>query len=357
MKLNIEQKTLAATLKRLSSIVETRNTIPILANVALTAADGALTLTVTDLDIQATATIAATVEADGACTVGAKMLADIVSKLPSGALVTLDCAQDKIKVSAGRSKFELSTLPIEDFPQLASETFAASFDIAADDLAALFGAVFAASSEETRYYLNGVYLHQIDGQTVAVATDGHRLAHVSRNVSCPDCPGVIVPRKTVLEAAKSLADGQVTVSVSDTKIRFQADHFTLLSKVIDGTFPDYTRVIPAANKGKATFDADDMRTVIDRVVVVSSEKTRAVKLSIAQDWIEVSNRSPQSSASDGVTAGIDGADVEIGFNGAYFSEALRQMSGLVTMQYSGPGDPVILSAGAGAKYIVMPMRV
>lgn len=356
MKLTIEQKPLIATLKRLAGIVENRNTIPILANVAIEASDGRITFRATDLDIEATATIAATVEMEGSCTVGAKMLADIVSKLANGSLVAISCDEGKMTITSGRSRFSLATLPIQDFPVMASAEYASTFTMQSDTLHDLLGVAFCASTEETRYYLQGVYLHPSDGRTVAVATNGHQLAMVSSDTA-HDFPGVIIPRKTVGEVSKGFTSDEIEVSISETKIRFATPDFTIVSKVIDGTFPDYTRVIPKNNNNKATFDAADMRSVIDRVTAVSDERSRGVLLSIGVNGINVSARSSTSEGTDGIIADIGGDPQEVGFNGGYLLDVMRQFSGQATLQYGEAGSPALFTRDDGAVFVVMPMRV
>lgn len=356
MRLTIEQRDLTATLKRLASVVQGRNTLPIIANVAIRAAGSSATFTVTDLDIEATATVACTVAKPGACTVGAKTLADIAAKLPAGSLVSIDydASTGQATISAGRSRFNLATLPIEDFPVLASDTFASTTTLAAHELAHVFAPVFAASDEETRYYLQGVFLHQRAGKIIGTATDSHRfaMANLERDDAFPD---IIVPRKTVAEVVKSFPNGDVSVSISATKVKFSAPHFTLLSKVIDGTFPDYTRVIPK-HTNTVTFNADDMRAVIERVITVADDKSKGVKLAITADEITVSTRGAMQGASDSLSADATD-DVDIGFNGGYVLDVLRQVSGSVTMRYNASDDPVTMHQNEGAMYILMPMRI
>ena len=259
MKVGVERTALLKAMGHAQSVVERRTTIPILANVLLEASDGKLTFRATDLDIEIVDTAEAQVDQAGACTVSAHMLHDIVRKLPEGAQIALalDPEASRLAVRAGRSSFQLPTLPVQDFPQMASETYEANFAVPAPTLRRLFDkAKFAISNEETRYYLNGVYLHaaERDGAPVlrCVATDGHRLARV--DAALPDAasglPGVIVPRKTVGELRRLLDDDgtEIAVSVSETKIRFAAPGMTLTSKVIDGSFPDYARVIPGRER-------------------------------------------------------------------------------------------------------------
>ena len=258
MKLSIERATLLKALAQAQSVVERRNTIPILANVLIEAESAQVSFRATDLDIEVVDRAPAMVERAGSTTVSAVMLHEIVRKLPDGALVNLseDAAAGRLTITAGRSTFNLATLPKEDFPVMATSEYASNFSAKAAELRRLFDkAKFAISTEETRYYLNGVYMHVSQGETGkvlrCVATDGHRLARIDAPLpeGADGMPGVIVPRKTVGELRKLLDDDDATiaVSVSETKVRFATPAITLTSKVIDGTFPDYTRVIPTGN--------------------------------------------------------------------------------------------------------------
>src|SRR5690606_24372851 len=256
MKFSIERAVLVKAISQAQSVVERRNTIPILANVLIETTDEGVSFRATDLDIEVVDRAPAQVELPGAPTVSAVMLNEIARKLPDGALVqiTSDDAAGRLTVEAGRSNFSLATLPREDFPVLAATEYSANFTAPASVLRRLFDkAKFAISTEETRYYLNGVYMHVAeseDGPMVrCVATEGDRLAPIDAPLAAgaPGLPGVIVPSKTVGELRQLLDDddADIAVSVSETKIRFATAEITLTSKVIDGTFPDYSRVIPA----------------------------------------------------------------------------------------------------------------
>src|SRR6056297_2658208 len=294
MKLSIERAALLRAVSQAQSVVERRNTIPILANVLIEAEGETASFRATDLDIEVVDRIPAQVERAGATTVSAVTLHEIVRKLPDGALVTLiaDSATGRPTVEAGRSNFSLATLPREDFPVMASSEYESNFSANAAVLRRLFDkSKFAISTEETRYYLNGVYMHVADsddGKVLrCVATDGHRLARIDAPLpdGADDMPGVIVPRKTVGEMRKLLDDDdmEIAVSVSETKVRFATPNITLTSKVIDGTFPDYTRVIPQGNTRRLEVDAAEFAKAVDRVATVSSERSRAVKLSLDED--------------------------------------------------------------------------
>jgi DNA polymerase-3 subunit beta len=299
-------------------------------------------------------------------------LHDIVRKLPDGALVTLsdDAAKGRLTVEAGRSVFSLATLPKEDFPIMATSEYAANFSAPAPLLRRLFDkSKFAISTEETRYYLNGVYLHVADadgGQVIrCVATDGHRLARVDADLpeGAADLPGVIVPRKTVGELRKLLDedDMQIAVSVSETKIRFATPEITLTSKVIDGTFPDYARVIPQGNTRKLEVDASEFAKAVDRVSTVSSERSRAVKLSLDEDRLILSVNSPDSGTAEEELAVAYGDEkLEIGFNAKYLLEIASQVDREnAVFLFNSSGDPTLMREGndASAIYVVMPMRV
>ena len=315
---------------------------------------------------------AAQVERAGATTVSATTLHEIVRKLPDGALISLtaDSAAGRLTVEAGRSNFSLATLPREDFPVMATSEYQSNFKAPAPVLRRLFDkSKFAISTEETRYYLNGVYMHISDseGSKVlrCVATDGHRLARIDAPMpeGAAEMPGVIVPRKTVGELRKLLDDDdmEIAVSVSETKIRFATPDITLTSKVIDGTFPDYTRVIPQGNTRKMEVDASDFARAVDRVATVSSERSRAVKLQLDEDRLVLSVNAPDSGAAEEelVVAYAD-ERLEIGFNAKYLLEIASQVDREnAVFLFNSSGDPTLMREGndMSAVYVVMPMRV
>ena len=372
MKVSIERSDLLKAMNRAQGVVERRNTIPILANVLIEAEDAAMSFRATDLDLEVVDKVAATVERAGATTVGAHTLHEIVRKLPDGAMVDLsdDGTSGRLEVQAGRSHFSLATLPKEDFPVMASSEYACNFAIKAPELRRLFDkAKFAISTEETRYYLNGVYMHAaVEGGARAlrcVATDGHRLARIDTELpdGADDLPGVIVPRKTVGELRKLLDDDDVSiaVSVSETKVRFATPEITLTSKVIDGTFPDYSRVIPANNTRRLEVDASEFAQAVDRVSTVSSERSRAVKMALDEDRLVLSVNSPDSGAADEeLTVAYADEALEIGFNAKYLLEIASQVDGdNAVFLFNSSGDPTLMREGddESAVYVVMPMRV
>ncbi|NDI03057.1 MAG: DNA polymerase III subunit beta [Rhodobacteraceae bacterium] len=372
MKLSIERGALLKAVSQAQSVVERRNTIPILANVLIEAEGEHVQFRATDLDIEVVDKTVAQVERAGGTTVSAVTLHEIVRKLPDGALVTLsdDAATGRLTVVAGRSNFSLATLPKEDFPVMASSEYDSNFSAPAPVLRRLFDkSKFAISTEETRYYLNGVYMHIADsdgGQVLrCVATDGHRLARIDADLpdGASDMPGIIVPRKTVGELRKLLEDDdvQIAVSVSETKVRFATPEITLTSKVIDGTFPDYQRVIPAGNTRRLEVDASEFAKAVDRVSTVSSERSRAVKLSLDEDRLVLSVNSPDSGAAEEELAVAYGDErLEIGFNAKYLLEIASQVDREnAVFMFNSSGDPTLMREGndTTAVYVVMPMRV
>jgi len=372
MKFSIERAALLKAVSQAQSVVERRNTIPILANVLIEAEGSDVSFRATDLDIEVVDKAAAMVERSGATTVAATTLHEIVRKLPDGALITLtsDSAAGRLTVEAGRSNFSLATLPREDFPVMASSEYASNFSAKAAVLRRLFDkSKFAISTEETRYYLNGVYMHIADGENGkvlrCVATDGHRLARIDADMpeGAADMPGVIVPRKTVGELRKLLEedDMAIAVSVSETKIRFATPDITLTSKVIDGTFPDYTRVIPQGNTRKMEVDAAQFAQAVDRVATVSSERSRAVKLQLDEDRLILSVNAPDSGAAEEELAvAYDDERLEIGFNAKYLLEIANQVDREnAVFMFNSAGDPTLMREGndLSAVYVVMPMRV
>ncbi len=372
MKLSIERAALLKALSQAQSVVERRNTIPILANVLIEAEGDRVSFRATDLDIEVLDRAPAMVERGGATTVSAVLLHEIVRKLPDGALVNLteDPATGRLTVTAGRSTFSLATLPKEDFPVMASSEYASNFSAPAPQLRRLFDkAKFAISTEETRYYLNGVYMHVATGENGpvlrCVATDGHRLARIDADLpeGATGMPGVIVPRKTVNELRKLLDDDAATiaVSVSETKVRFATPAITLTSKVIDGTFPDYTRVIPTGNTRRLEVDASEFAKAVDRVATVSSERSRAVKLSLEDDRLVLSVNAPDSGAAEEELAvAYSDEALEIGFNAKYLLEIASQVDREnAVFLFNSSGDPTLMREGddTSAIYVVMPMRV
>ncbi|MEO6434103.1 MAG: DNA polymerase III subunit beta [Sphingomicrobium sp.] len=367
MKATIERAVLLKGLGHVQSVVERRNTIPILSNVLLEAKeDGSLRLMATDLDLQVDESVAANVEQPGAITVSAHTLFDIVRKLPDGSQVELTAADGKMQIIAGRSRFNLSTLPRDDFPVIAEGDLPTRFELPAATLRDIIEKTrFAISSEETRYYLMGIFFHVVDEQMRAAATDGHRLARVTicRPDGAEGMPDVIVPRKCVHELYRLLEelDGTVEVSLSPTKVRFGLGSAVLTSKLIDGTFPDYNRVIPTGNDKLLKLDPKSFAQGVDRVSTIASEKTRAVKMAVDRDKVTLSVTSPENGLATEELAADYGSDtIEIGFNAKYLLDILGEIDGdTVEVHLADAAAPTLLRENdkSNALYVLMPMRV
>lgn len=375
MKATVERATLLKCLAHVQSVVERRNTIPILSNVLIEAKDGGLRLMATDLDLQVVETIAAHVMSPGATTVSAHTLFDIARKLPEGAQVELTVVADKMTVTADRYRSNLATLPRDDFPVIAETDLPTVFTLPAETLRTIIdGTRFAISTEETRYYLNGIFLHVIDGaepKLRAVATDGHRLARIEFDMpeGAKGMPDVIVPRKCVAEIRKLLdeVDGDVEVSLSASKIRFKlggegSGGAVLTSKLIDGTFPDYSRVIPTANDRLLRIDRKSLSQGVDRVAAIATtEKTRAVKIALGHDKVTLSVTSPENgTASEEIPADYSAPEFEVGFNYRYLLDILDQVdSDLVEVHLADAAAPTLIRVNdaSEALYVLMPMRV
>ncbi|MGA8759203.1 MAG: DNA polymerase III subunit beta [Stellaceae bacterium] len=380
MKLTIERVALLKALGHVQSVVERRNTIPILSNVLLRADNdgpgGTLALSATDMDLEIIEQVTARVERTGRTTAPAHTLYDIVRKLPDGAQIELDASGERnsMVLRCGRSTFTLACLPPEDYPIMAGGELPHNFTLTAAELKSLIDRTrFAISTEETRYYLNGIYLHATKNDEVpvirAVATDGHRLARVEMVLpeGAAGIPGIIVPRKTVLEIRKLIdeTDQEIQLSLSDTKIRFVTGEATLTSKLIDGTFPDYDRVIPTANDKILEVKCKDFSEAVDRVSTISTEKSRAVKLAIAPGAnggsLSVSATSPENgTAIEELEVRYLSEPLEIGFNSRYLLDIAGQIEGEgAQFVMSDSASPTIVRdrADPSALYVLMPMRV
>jgi len=375
MKATIERAKLLRCLSHVQSVVERRNTIPILSNVLIEShTDGTVKIMATDLDLQVVESLdAASVESAGAITVSAHLLFDIARKLPDGSQVSFETADNRMTVKAGRSRFSLPTLPRDDFPVIVEGDLPTSFELPARLLAELIDRTrFAISTEETRYYLNGIFLHvSDDDQPVlkAAATDGHRLARFTlpRPEGAEGMPDVIVPRKAVGELRKLLEealDGNVEIDLSPSKIRFTLGGeggVVLTSKLIDGTFPDYSRVIPTGNDKLLKLDPKSFYEGVDRVATIATEKTRAVKMGLEADKVTLSVTSPDNgTAAEEVPADYGSDALEIGFNANYLKDILGQIDGdTVELHLADPGAPTLIRQDekSPALYVLMPMRV
>jgi len=372
MKIIIERSHLIKALGHVQSVVERRGTIPILSNVKLEAEGNALLLTATDMDIAVCERAEASVTEAGSTTVPAQTFYDIVRKLPEGSQVELSKAADtdKVVIRAGASRFSLATLPVDDFPVMNEGELPFTFTITAAECNALIEKTrFAVSTEETRYYLNGIYFHATENQGIGVlrtvATDGHRLARieVALPAGAAGIPGVIIPRKTIGEIIKLIETGvtQVEISLSESKIRFTCGSAILVSKLIDGTFPDYERVIPTGNDKILELDRKEFSRAVDRVSVIASEKTRGIKLAFEGGKLTLSADSAEhGTATEELDVTYSAEPIEIGFNSRYLLEMLGQMEGDTSQFLFADGSaPAVVrdTADVSALYVIMPMRV
>ena len=371
MKLTIERSALLKALAHVQSVVERRNTIPILANVMIDAQEATLALTATDMDLTINEQVAADIQQPGKATAPAHTLYDIARKLPEGTQVDIetDAESNQLVIRAGRSRFALGSLPTEDFPVLSGGDLPVRFSMGAADLRSLIDRTrFAISTEETRYYLNGIYLHVTgDDPPVmrAVATDGHRLARVE--VALPEgaaqLPGVIIPRKAINEVRKLIDEvaDNVEIALSETRIQFSLDQITLTSKLIDGTFPDYERVIPTNNNKIMKVPCGLFASAVDRVATISTEKSRAVKLAVSDSSLVLTANSPDAgSAREELEVDYRDDAIEIGFNARYLLDITQQVEGdEVEVALADPASPTLVrdADDASALYVLMPMRV
>ncbi|MBE7210162.1 MAG: DNA polymerase III subunit beta [Gluconacetobacter diazotrophicus] len=374
MKFKAERATLLKALAHIQSVAEKRNTIPILANVLLAVKNDVLTLSATDMEIAVVEEVAAECSREGATTAPASVLFEIVRKLPEGTPVELDQAggDAPLALRAGRYATSLNVLGVDDFPAMTAGRLPHRFRIKAGVLRGLIDrSRFAISTEETRYYLNGIFLHVAGGETGpmlrAVATDGHRLARVETELpeGAAEMPGVIVPRKTVAELRKLLDEGadEIEVSLSDTRIQFVVGTVTLTSKLIDGTFPEYERVIPRDNDKILRVGKKDFSDAVARVSAISQERSRPVKLSLGRHLLTLSAASPdQGTAKEELDEGrveYDASPIEIGFQARYLNDITDQIDKDVEFAFSDSAAPTVVRDvdSPSALYVLMPMRV
>lgn len=371
MHFQIDRQSLLFLLSHAQPIVESRNTIPILSNILLKANDGFLTVEATDLDIMTHERIAADIKRPGSTTMSAKLLYDIARKMPDGSLVDIDVSATQATIRAGRAKFTLPVLSPDVFPQIQTDKWETTFEIKTDEIRRILHQVrYAISNDGTRYYLQGVFMHIAPNELGcpelrAVATDGHRLALQATEAPLGNdtIPDVIIPKKCVQEVAKNLDDSGETIkiSLSTSKVQFVLGELTITSKLIDGRFPDYTRVIPTGNKFSLIVSAKQMAEGIDRVSTISSEKTRAVRLELHPDRVELSTRSSDvGQGMETVLASYSGAPLVVGFNSAYLKDMLAQHGDHdVEMTFQDESSPsIIRSIGSKtALGVCMPLRI
>jgi DNA polymerase-3 subunit beta len=368
--IEVDVKLLRGALRDVVGVVEARNTVPILANVLLSVADRRLTIAGTDLDLAIERSVGVDVDLGAALswstTVPGAILAAIAGKLPDAATARIATESGKLTVSAGRSRFTLPTLPVDDWPAFPRADWDAEFEIAAVTLGGVIGRVrHAISTDETRFYLNGLVVHIVDAEVRVAATDGHRLARMVLDPpnGASGMPDVILPRKAakVLGGLLDRFDGVVSVAVSRARLRFELGETVLTCKTIDGTFPDYTRVIPVGNDKKLVFDRAALIEATDRVATVSSDRTRVVKLALSTGMLTLSVVSPETgTASEEVPCDYSGEPVAVGFNARYLLDALAQgTADTMTAWFVDSAAPTLWRDGedSPALFVLMPMKV
>ena len=368
MSFTITKKALVDAMAFLARVAEKRNTIPILSHVRMEVDGPRLTLTATDLDIEAKTTVEVEAKGRSTVTVQAHMLHDIARKIADDGKISLSWEEhgSQAVLVSGRARFKLNVLPADDYPDLSAGDMQSRFRLSAPTLALMLEKVsFAISTEETRYYLNGVYLHHTDGKLVAVATDGHRLSRMW--VAAPDgaeaMPGVIIPRKTVHEIARMMKDAEqdVELEFSASKCRIILGSKTLTSKLIDGTFPDYERVIPRNNAKHMLVPREDLSKAVERVSIVSAEKSRSLRLDVKAGSLTLTMNNPDNgTAEDEVPVDYKADDITIGFNSNYLGEALNTLGGDdITFSFDTAGSPTLLTSSThdNLTVVIMPMRV
>ena len=374
MKLSITREVLLKNLGFTQSVVEKRSSIAILSNVKIEATeDNKVIITATDNDIAVQGGADAFVEGAGETTVSAHKLHEIVRRLPEGVMINAELSDsgDRLSISAGKSRFSLACLDAAAFPDMTTVSGGSTFKISGDQLKRLMTkALFAASNEDTRQYLNGVYMHiaeDDDGQKLRfVATDGHRLARIQQDLpsGAEGMPGVIIPRKTVGEIRKlcdELKDKDITVRITDRKVQFEAPELIITSKVIDGTFPDYERVIPKDNKSEMAVPRQSLLQAVERVAILSHEKSRSVKFTLKPNNLTISANNPdQENAVEDVRVGYEDGEIDVGFNAKYVSEIGQLVEG-EDLQFfiKDSASPVLLRdpKDIDALFVLMPMRI
>jgi DNA polymerase III subunit beta len=358
MLFTVSRSDFARLLSDIGKVVEKRTTIPIINNVLLSASNGALSAKATDLDMEITKSISANVAEPGETTVNAPRLAAIVGKLGANDVTVSMAPSEELLIKAGRSRFTLGTLPVEDFPSLDAGTFGHTFDI---DIGALFAPLkYSISSEETRYYLNGIFLHQHSEGLRAVSTDGHKLARNSTELpeGAAGLAGVIIPRKAI--DVLSIFKGVVSVSLSNKKIRIAQDGTAITSKLIDGTFPDYERVTPKNNDKRLVIDRAALSSAVDRAATIADQTSRGVKLAVAAGGVTISMRTPDGSAVEEIEAEYSAEPIEVGFNARYLIDTLANCGGdTVAIDLHDPGSPALVRSLTNDNWmgVIMPVRI
>ena len=365
MKLMAEREKLLAPLQAVIGVVERRQTMPVLANVLLGVRNGQLSITATDLEVELVAATEVAVQTPGDITVPGRKFLDILRALPEKASVSLSLEGEKVVIKAARSRFSLTSLPAADFPVIEDINAQQTVQIPRKELLRLLAKThFSMAQQDVRYYLNGMLL-EIDGTMLrAVATDGHRLAlcETTASAKAKTSQQVIVPRKGVLELQRVLTeDGDAELAIGTNHVRAQIGDIRFTSKLIDGRFPEYSRVIPAAPAAAIRADRDVLRQALQRTAILSNEKYRGIRVSVKKNLITVQAHNPeQEEAEEEIEVAYEGQDLEVGFNVNYLLDALAAIDGQeVELGLTDSNSSCLIRSPGGnsARYVVMPMRL
>lgn len=367
MKLTAGREALLKPLQSVIGVVERRQTMPILANVLLVAKNGQVAITATDLEVELVATAEVDVQSGGEITVPGRKLFDICRALPENAEVAISQSGDKLSIRSGKSRFSLTTLPAAEFPAVEEIHAGESLELSRASLARLLEKThFSMAQQDVRYYLNGLLLESSQGHLRAVATDGHRLAlcQVSLGKSKSPEKQVIVPRKGILELQRLIGtgdDGDLTIQLGSNHVRIQLPGIRFTSKLVDGRFPEYERVIPKDTGNEVSADRQVLKGALQRTAILSNEKYRGIRLIIRKGSVVLQAHNPeQEEAEEEVDVSYEGDDIEIGFNVSYLQDALGAIDSDRVILSVVDGNSSCLMREPGnddCKYVVMPMRL
>jgi DNA polymerase-3 subunit beta len=364
MKFTAEREHILAALQAAIGVVERRQTMPILANVLLSAKDNRLSVTATDLEVELVAGADIKSGSDGAITLPGRKLLDICRSLPDGAKITVAQEGERVQLKAGKSRFTLSSLPAAEFPVIDEMNVQQTLDIPQADLKRLLDKThFSMAQQDVRYYLNGMLL-ETDGKMLrSVATDGHRLALCEMDLASKGKgQQIIVPRKGVLELQRLLgSEGVVSLTIGSNHIRAQIGDIRFTSKLIDGRFPEYSRVIPANPPRLVQADRDVLRSALQRTAILSNEKYRGIRLALKGNSMTLQAHNPeQEEAEEEIEVQYDGEDLEVGFNVNYLLDAIAAIEGSeVEIGLTDANSSCLIRApdNSSSRYVVMPMRL
>ena len=372
MKFIVSKSDIFKTLSHLQSIVSKKNTLPILSNILIEAENNTLTLSATDMDLSIKEAISCNIIDAGSTTLNAQMIFDIIKKLPDTSEIEFISNDGKIlTVRSNVSKFSLSCLPKDEFPLIETNSNnSKKITVKSQTILNLINKTkFAISNEETRYFLNGLYFNISSNDNISnltfVGTDGHRLATSTAilNITINEIPGVIIPKKTINELSKLLSENHdnIEIDISSNKIIFYIDKLILISKLIDGNFPDYTRVIPKNNNNDLIINRENLLSAVDRVSTIANEKSSSIKFKLLENLINLSSvNSENSTATEDIKSNYNGNEIEIGFNSRYIMDILDNLEAKeIKISFNDNASPIMIQEKIDSEniYVLMPMRV